>query len=374
MTRTAITGVRVFDGEQISGPTTVIIDEGVIVTDAEVDGAEIVDGAGATLLPGFIDTHAHPRTRAHLDAAARAGITTIFDLGTPSLEGLAELRSATGVPDVKSAGHPASGPGSMFIEKVGMPASTGVTGPGDAARFVADRKSDGSDVIKIIIEDPKFPGAKPIDTATVAAIVTAAHEAGYLTVAHVVSAYTLRSALDAGVDVVTHAALGAELDADTRALIARNGTVIIPTLGMMHGIVEKVGGKLMMKIVGALVPAARMKYGFAEATVRTFRDAGSIVLVGTDSNDNPDVPHQVPFGESLHDELERLVAAGLSPTEALQGATSKAAEVFSLDDRGRIAPGLRADLVLVDGDPTADVAASRRVKEVWIGGERIVTG
>jgi len=372
MTRTAIIGARVFDGAELSPPTTVVIDDATIATDATTDGAVFVQADGATLLPGFIDTHAHPRTRAHLEIAAHAGITTILDLGSPDLAVLASIQNLSGLPSVKSAGHVASGPGSMFIEKVGMPASTGVAGPADAARFVADRKADGADVIKIIIEDPKFPGAKPLDTATVAAIVAAAHDAGYLTIAHVVSAYTLRCALDAGVDVVTHAALGAELDAETKALIVRNGTVIIPTLGMMHGIVEKVGGKLMMKVIGALVPAARMKYGFAEATVRTFRDAGSTVLVGTDSNDNPDVPHQVPFGESLHDELARLVAAGLTPVEALQGATSKAADVLRLSDRGRIAPGLRADLVLVDGDPTTDISASRNVRGVWIGGERVV--
>lgn len=319
MTRTAFTGARVFDGAALSAPRTVVVDGGLIAADDAIDGAEIVDAAGLTLLPGFLDAHAHPRSREYLEAAGRAGITTVFDLGTPSLEGLAELRSIPGVPSVKSAGHPASGPGSMFIEKVGMPVGSGVTGPDDAARFVAERSADGSDYIKIIIEDPKFPGAKPLSTETVAAIVAAAHAAGHLTIAHVVSAYTLRSALDAGVDVVTHAALGAELDDETRALIAKNGTVIIPTLGMMHGIVEKVGGKLMKKIVGALVPAARMKYRFAEATVRTFRDAGSVVLVGTDSNDNPDVPHQVPFGDSLHDELAASSRPGSRPSRRCRG-------------------------------------------------------
>ncbi|GLI26950.1 amidohydrolase [Agromyces rhizosphaerae] len=373
MSRTAITGVRVFDGESLSEPTAVVIDGETISADTAVDSADVViDGEGATLLPGFIDTHAHPRTREQLDAAARAGITTIFDLGSPDLDTVRALRAETGVPDLRSAGHVASGPGSMFIEKVGMPASTGVTGPDDAARFVADRKADGSDLIKIIIEDPKFPGSKPLDTATIAALVSAAHEAGYLTVAHVVSTFTLRQALDAGVDIVTHAALGGEPDDEARALIARNGTVIIPTLGMMHGIVETVGGRLLMKIIGALVPAARMDYRFAEATVRAFRDEGSRVLVGTDANDNANVPHQVPFGESLHDELGRLVAAGLTPVEALRGAGSAAADVYGLDDRGRIRAGLRADLVLVDGDPTDDISASRRIRGVWIGGARVV--
>lgn len=371
MTRTAFVGARVFDGERIAEPATVVIDGDVIAADSSTQGAEIVDGNGATLLPGLIDTHTHPHRRAQLDMAARAGITTLIDLGSPSLAALAALRSERDTPEIRSAGHIASAPGSMFIETLGMPASTGVAGPGDAARFVAERTAEGSDVIKIIIEDPRSPGANPLGTDTVAALVEAAHRVGYLTIAHIVSTSTLRSALDAGVDVVTHTPLSSEIDDETRELIARNGTVIIPTLGMMDGIVGKVGGSLKMRIIGALLPGARLKYRFAEATVRAFRDAGSVVLAGTDANDYPGVPHQPPFGESLHDELARLVAAGLPPIEALKGATSNAADVFGMNDRGRIVAGHRADVALIDGDPTSDISVSRRIRGVWMGGRRV---
>lgn len=369
--RTAIENVRVFDGGVLSEPTTLVLEGGLISAETAAGDAHVIEGAGGTLLPGLIDTHVHARNRSQLQAAAAAGVTTLIDLGSPDLDVLRSLQNLPGLPTVRSSGHSASGPGSMFIEKMGMPPSSGVAGPADAARFIRERKAEGSEFIKILIEDPKFPGAKPMSADTVAAIVGAAHDEGFLTIAHVVSAFTLRIALDGRVDVVTHAALGGELDAETRALIARNGTTIIPTLGMMHGIVEKIGGKPMMKVIGALVPAARMKYRYAETTVRAFRDAGSIVLAGTDSNDEHTSPFQVPFGEGLHDELSRLVGAGLTPTEALEGATSKAAGVFGLTDRGRIAPGLRADLVLVDGDPTKDIAATRTIRGVWIGGEKI---
>nr|MBA3907202.1 amidohydrolase family protein [Pseudonocardiales bacterium] len=67
-----------------------------------------------------------------------------------------------------------------------------------------------------------------------------------------------------------------------------------------------------------------------------------------------------------------LVDAGLSPVEALDAATSVAAEHFGLLDRGRIAPGLRADLVLLADDPTVDIAATRTIRGVWIAGERVV--
>jgi imidazolonepropionase-like amidohydrolase len=95
------------------------------------------------------------------------------------------------------------------------------------------------------------------------------------------------------------------------------------------------------------------------------------ILAGTDANATPAAPASPVFGESLHDELGLLVDAGLTPSHALDAATSLAAEHFRLPDRGRIAPGLRADLVLLDGDPTVDIAATRTIRGVWIAGERV---
>jgi hypothetical protein len=90
------------------------------------------------------------------------------------------------------------------------------------------------------------------------------------------------------------------------------------------------------------------------------------ILAGTDAP-NPGTAH----GATIHRELELLVAAGLTPAEALGSATSVPAASFGLADRGRIAPGLRADLLLVDGDPTADIKATRAIAGVWKQGEPV---
>jgi hypothetical protein len=71
-------------------------------------------------------------------------------------------------------------------------------------------------------------------------------------------------------------------------------------------------------------------------------------------------------------QLEQLVAAGLTPVDALRSATVRPAQLFDLGDRGRIEPGLRADLLLVEGDPTAEIAATRNIRHVWIGGTRVL--
>ncbi|MDI1460803.1 amidohydrolase family protein [Catellatospora sp. KI3] len=371
MPATVISNVRVFDGAQLGAPTTVLLHDGLIGAGPAPRAAEHVDGRGGALLPGFIDTHAHIDDAAQLRAMAQWGVTTVLDMGAAHLDATMSLKDRPGLPTLKTAGRVASGPGSMFITKMGFPASTGVTGPGDAARFVADRVAERSDYLKIIVEDPKIPGSKPLPADTVAALVTAAHAAGLCTVAHVVSIDTLRTALTAGVDIVTHTPVAGTLDDSLRHRIAESDVAVIPTLAMMDGVVHTIGGRLPMRLLSLVVPGLRMRYHHAESVVAAFAAAGRAILVGTDANSNHDSPFQPPYGQSLHDELARLVAAGLTPAQALRGATSLAADTFALTDRGTISPGSRADVVLIDGDPTRDIAATRAIRGVWIAGDRV---
>lgn len=373
---TAIRDVRVFDGQGLTEPRTVTFADGVICADDSSGGGEVevVDGRGGTLLPGLIDTHVHADTLAHLEAAATWGVTTLLDMGGKDHRAVAALAQGRVLPDLRSAGNPASAPGSQFVKKMGFDISTAVTGTDDAARFVADRQAEESDYVKILIEDPKIPGTKALEPPTVAALVDAAHDAGLMTVGHVVSADTMMIALRSGVDVITHTALTTDLGPDFDAELAQRPVVLVPTLTMMNGVVQSIGSKPMMRLLRPFVAAVRLDYKHAESTVATFHRAGVVILAGTDSNDDPGAPYQVPHGESLHEELERLVRAGLTPAEALRGATSLAADTFGLADRGVVAPGRRADLLLVDGDPTTDITSTRNVRDVWIGGVRPSSG
>ncbi len=100
---------------------------------------------------------------------------------------------------------------------------------------------------------------------------------------------------------------------------------------------------------------------------RSLYQGGVTLLVGTDS---PNLGTW--YGPSMHRELEILVRhVGMSPVEALRAATAATARAFRLDDRGVIAPGQRADLLLVDGNPTVDILATRRIEAVWKGGIRL---
>ena len=103
--------------------------------------------------------------------------------------------------------------------------------------------------------------------------------------------------------------------------------------------------------------------------VAALHRAGIPILAGSDS---PNLG--TTTGASIHQELELLVKAGLSPSEALSSATSLPAEAFGLKDRGRIAPGYRADLLLVDGDPTRQITDTRKIVSIWKAGSLFNSG
>jgi imidazolonepropionase-like amidohydrolase len=97
--------------------------------------------------------------------------------------------------------------------------------------------------------------------------------------------------------------------------------------------------------------------------------AGVPILAGTDSYIDPHNPIlKIPFGSGLHAEFEYLVQAGVKPVDVLRGATTLAAKLHSLRDRGSIMTGLRADLLLISGNPLTNISNTRNIKRVWVGG------
>lgn len=369
---TVFTNVRVFNGAEVRPSRTLIVRDGLITDDtAPPADAETVDGNDRVLLPGLIDSHVHIDTRSDLEQCVRAGVTTVLDMATRDLAALDSLRDPTALPTVLRAGMPASAPGGTHTRKMGFAGSSAVTSEADAERFVADRVRDGVDYIKVIVEDPKMPGTKSLPAPIIAAIVAAAHTRGLKVVAHAVTSAALRLADDAGVDVLTHAPLNRDLTADEATALAARGGVLVPTLVMMRGVSEAVGRQLMFRVLRRLRIAPPVEYAHARGSVAAASKAGLTIVAGTDANNEAGVPFSPRHGSALADELELLVDAGLTPTAAIRSATAAPAKTFGLDDRGAIAGGLRADLMLVDGEPTDDIAAIRNVRGVWIAGVRV---
>ncbi len=380
-------GVRVFDGAKLSPPTTVVVDGGRIARvggeGPTPAGALVVDGSGKTLLPGLIDAHTHTFDADQLRQAAAFGVTTELDMFTmPAFAARMRSEQAEGKADDRadlfSAGFLVTAPGGHGSE-YGFAIPT-IEKPEQADAFVAARIAEGSDYIKVVYDDGHEIGLPwpTLSRETLAAVIRAAHARGKKAVVHVLALDSARDALNAGADGLVHAWIDRPIDDDLARLGPAKRAFLAPTLTVLSG-----NGRALVDdpalapyLTPADVAALKSSFSFgnrsaesraipAVATLRLHR-GGVPILAGTDVP-NPGTAH----GASLHAELEALVAAGLTPPEALAAATSAPASAFGLADRGRIAATLRADLVLVEGDPTADIKATRRVVGVWKRGRAI---
>ncbi len=360
----AITNVRVFDGHVLTEERTVVIENGVIA-DASTANTT-VDGQHNTLLPGFIDSHVHLMNLAELEQGTQWGCTTMLDMGSQSMAVTNSLRHRQGLADIRGAGNLASAPGGVQTTRMGFPPSSAVTGPGDASRFVAERVGEGADYIKVIVEDPRVMGPAALDGATIAALVEAAHQAGLQVIAHVTTVAAFIMAADAGVDILTHAPLEADIDDTLARSLATRGRVAVPTLIAMRTIAGVAAMTERRRAQGMDVD-----YAHAQATVSAFHRAGVPILAGTDAYQGPAASASIPHGEAFHEELGLLVEAGLTPVEALRSATVVPAAIFGFMDRGVIEAGRRADLLLVAGDPTQDIAVTRAIQSVWVAGVQV---
>lgn len=380
---------RVFDGARVLEATDVLVRDGKIAAIGRKlsapKGIEVVNGAGKTLLPGLIDAHTHAWGDA-LEQALLFGVTTELDMFTSAgfassmREEQARGRGSARA-DLFSAGTLVTAPGGHGTQ-FGVPIAT-ISSPDEAQAFVDARVAEGSDWIKIVCDDGSAYGKKTptLSAATLRAVVDAAHQRKKLAVAHIGTLADARMAIAAGVDGLVHLFIDREPDPELGRFISRHKAFVIPTLVVLQSVTGTAGGATLVddvRLAPYLNAASRAglassfpqrpgspprRYAAAETSVRQLVAAKVPILAGSDAP-NPGTAH----GAALHRELELLVRAGLTPVQALTAATSAPARAFRLTDRGRIATGLRADLLLVDGDPTRDITATRAIAGVWKGG------
>jgi imidazolonepropionase-like amidohydrolase len=386
---TLFKNVRVFDGANVTADRDVLVIDGNIArigrAIAPPSNATIVDGAGKTLLPGLIDAHAHAWPGAPTTALV-FGVTTeleMFGDTTRARIWRTEQREhkANDRADIYSAGTlvtVAGGHGTEYGSTIPV-----LVSPADAKAFVDARVAEGSDFIKIVYDGGHTYGSSwpTLSLDELRATVSAAHARGKLALVHIGDLESAREAVAAGADGLAHLFVDRPPDAEFGAFVAAHHAFVVPTLTVLMSITG-VGGAAPLADDARVVPylsrqeLSLMKQGFprrpglpplhyevAEQTVKQLLAAHVPILAGTDAG-NPGTAH----GAALHRELELLVRAGLTPLQALASATSVPADVFKLSDRGRVAPGLRADLLLVAGDPTMDISATRQIVGVWKAG------
>ena len=380
--------VDVFDGTRMIRRTNVLVRDGMIrAVGADImvpPAAQVVDGKGKTLLPGLFDAHIHLGMRngeAFLQDALNFGVTTELEMwgsvesialrqkiANGELTGVADLRSA-GIGVTVPKGHPT---------QMGGPTVPTLAPSDDVQAFVDARIAEGADYIKIIYEHA-FP---TLTKQQLEDVVAAAHRRNKLAVVHTTTQMDALDAITAGADGLVHAFADSEPKPGFAELALRHHVFVIPTLSVIEVVTgapsgswwqdsaqvspyvtDSMRGSLERKFPPGF--GAKMKLSHAQAVVIALYRAGVPILAGTDAP-APGLAH----GVSIHRELELLVTSGLSPLAALASATSIPARVFGLHDRGRIKPGLRADLLLVNGDPSVDVKATRNIAGIWKSGGR----
>jgi imidazolonepropionase-like amidohydrolase len=357
--------IQVFDGTRSLGRTNVLVDGGSVVGVGVGDGpagVTVVPGAGRTLLPGLIDAHIHLAPGA-LARGPRFGVTTQLDMfADPKVLAAAKAEAAarTDVSDVRSAGIGATAPGghpTQLIHNGLFGEFPTVASVRDVEAFVAARVEEGADYLKIFASSvPGEPHLPTLGEDMVTALVAAAHRNGLLAVVHATDAEAALAAVRAGADGLAHLPFDRPLDEVFVSTVAEHGVFVVPTLTMLESFCQLMSPP----------PAANYVVGNAASAVPALLAAGVDVLVGTDAG-APGTAH----GASVHRELELLVRAGMSPWQALAAATSAPARRFGLADRGRIAPGMRADLLVVRGNPGTAITSSRDIVAVYRAGHQV---
>lgn len=380
----AIRDVRVFDGKNVVEKATVLVRDGKIEDVAVAmkipAAAQIIDGRGKTLLPGLIDSHIH-LIGLGLQKSVQFGVTTNIDMFT-SIELVKAMKEQQKVgpnpdrADLVSCGTLATAPGGHGTE-YGLTIPT-LSKPEEAQAFVDARIAEGSDFIKIIYSHvSKFPS---LDKPTLAALISAAHKRKKLAAVHVWALQDASDAIECGADILAHVWSDHEPGDALIALARKNHIALIPTLtaisctcGLKPGLALINDPQIEPFISSADLPGLKMEFpgsaiesierenfNRAKRIAKAFKKNKLLVLAGTDASNLG-----TAYGASLHQELEFLVQAGFSPAEALKAATALPAKVFGLSDRGRIAKGLRADLLLVEGNPLANIKDTRRIVAIW---------
>ncbi len=376
-----------FDGETMHSGWVVRvrgekIDAAGPAASIEASGATIIDLPGTTLMPGLVDGHSHvllhaynetpwndqvaheglalrvARATNHLNATLMAGFTTIRDLGTEGA-GYADV-------ELKQAVNQGIIPGPRMLVSTRAIVATGSYGPKGFAlewhipqgaeeadgvdsliRTVRDQIGHGADWIKLY-GDYRWgphPGSHPtFSLEEMKLAVETARSAGVPVAVHTSTAEGMRRAILAGAETIEH---GNEGTPEVFKMMAEHHVALCPTLTA-----ASVGRPVKNQVE---TPAMARRH----ATFKAALDAGVTILSGSDVG-------TFPHGDNAR-ELERMVDFGMSAVDALKAATSVAGRVLHMEI-GEVKPGMLADLIAIEGDPTKDISCIRQVKLVMKGG------
>lgn len=375
-------------------------------------GTQVMDRTGNTVMPGLISDHSHigqvggtatgpqfytnDTIEAELAQFRRYGVTTVTALGN-NVPGLFDT--------LRHEAHAARLPADLFGVDAGIGVPRGAPPvnvapdqlirprtPTEARAAVGEMAAHGTDLVKIWVDDFDHTLPVKMKPEIITAVVEESHRRGLRVAAHIHDLADAQRVVAAGVDILAHGVRDKPVPAAFAETLRTKGIWYIPTLELDEASTAWADEApwtrtpfIRMGLSGALQkqiadPAWRQQHANGKAAtfartslainlqnLKTLHDAGVKIGFGTDSGA---MPLRVP-GVAEHRELALSVQAGLSPSEAIQLATSNAAALLGLADRGRVAPGMRADLLVVAGNPAETISDADRIVETWENGTSV---
>lgn len=394
-------GLQLFEGATIldgtGGPP--IPDGVVLVRDGRIEavgprgavavpaGVDRIDLTGKWLIPGLINAHGHlggsrEEVLEQLAVYAHYGVTTVVSLGGNSEGPVIELGAEQNVPELHRPRVLAAGP----VLNPGTPES--------ARSDVAQVAEMGADWVKIRVDGGTNPGGTgKMSPEVYRAVIDEARNRGLPVAIHIWELVDAKGVVEAGGSMLAHSVRDLPVDAELLGMMRDRGVCLVPTLtrelstfvyadrpaffddpfflerSAPADLAAFLTPQRQNQARGTGGTAWRERLPTAQENLRRTHDAGVKVAMGTDTGAS--LPGRF-LGYFEHLEMEMMVQSGLSPAEVIASATGVAAECAGVaGEVGSIRPGLWADLLVLGGDPTADILNSRQIESVWVAGNRV---